>query len=402
MPQQITISESPLTLDALWQHWIRKTAHALALSPSMPCGTTALVERFLTANPGDPRAIPPSQVVSFIDKGLENFRDALTFFYDQVAHSPDHLEVLKQMQSKQAAPNLLLFSPTQAAIPTLKEIGTYLNAHTKMLHLHEYCSRTQINYVQAVEQFLIFCHNQKLILNAPSVNTYLKFLKNQHEWAARTINLNVSALRFFFEQVLSIELSNETVPCEKARRPLPRIHTLYEVRKIIESARMKKHRIILMLAYGCGLRVDEIRKLTPHSIDLGRKNIQIGEGDKARLVMLDKSICIEIERFMSTLRKPRYLFENERISKPITARAIASMYDSACLKANISSQGGIHTLRHSFAVHLIQQGIDLRHVQELLGHKNSRTTEMYSCYCTKEPQTIKSPIAQLKLVTSQT
>ena len=188
-----------------------------------------------------------------------------------------------------------------------------------------------------------------------------------------------------------------SVARDPAARPLPRIHSQSTVRNIINASRIKRQRIILMLAYGCGLRVDEIRHLTPSDLDLSNKRITVREEESRRCIIIDTSTAEELRKFLAILENPKYLFGNARTKNPMTARAIAEVYNRACASAGVSSHGGIYTLRHSFAVHLLQQGIDLKHIQKLLGHKDIKTTELYLHYCNHVPRTVKSPIDMLQL-----
>jgi integrase/recombinase XerD len=185
----------------------------------------------------------------------------------------------------------------------------------------------------------------------------------------------------------------------KTGRQLPKVYSPEEIEKILSVEMNPKHRLLLMLAYGCGARLSELRYLKRDDIKIDRDLILIrqGKGKKDRIVMLDSVIKVEIERYLKIGLSTTYLFEGYSPGIPLTAMTISKIYHHACEKAGVICQGGIHTLRHSFATHLLEQGTDLRYIQELLGHSNSKTTEIYTHVSTKAIGKIRSPISHLNL-----
>jgi integrase/recombinase XerD len=166
-----------------------------------------------------------------------------------------------------------------------------------MLTVYGYCSRTQCNYLKSAEEFLLYCTKMKVPLAAESVNTHIENLRTSKGLAPRTVNQNAAAIKFFFEKVLKKDLTLKAVPRAKSPRPLPRIHAKGVVKKIINGARIKRQRLILMLVYGCGLRVDEIRLLVPTDLDLTNNRITIGEGEDRRIITIDENTVDELRRF---------------------------------------------------------------------------------------------------------
>jgi site-specific recombinase XerD len=155
---------------------------------------------------------------------------------------------------------------------------------------------------------------------------------------------------------------------------------------------------MLFLAYGCGLRLSEIRELEKSWIDFDRKDIRvIGKGRKTRVVMIDDFIFEAIKKYIHENKTgKKFLFEGLYPGEMISKRTISKVYYNACEKAEIARKGGIHTLRHSFATHLLENGVDLRYIQTLLGHSSSKTTEIYTHVSPEAVRKIKSPIASLK------
>jgi site-specific recombinase XerD len=157
-----------------------------------------------------------------------------------------------------------------------------------------------------------------------------------------------------------------------------------------------KHKLILMLAYGCGLRLAEIAVLRPSDIDWNREVIRIhGKGSKERDVPLDQCFHIPLKTYLAANRGLVYLFEGSEERRPYPPRTIQKIYDNVCNKSKIQRRGGIHSLRHSFATHLLEQGVDLRKIQVLPGHSSVKTTQIYTHISREEIAKIRSPLASL-------
>jgi site-specific recombinase XerD len=185
----------------------------------------------------------------------------------------------------------------------------------------------------------------------------------------------------------------------KTGRPLPLVYSQHDIEKIILGAKNHKHRLMLTLAYACGLRLSELRFLKPGDIDLERNIVWIrhGKGAKDRGVMLDQSIKTDVSAFLKSGKGKTFLFEGYEPGHSLTPTTISKIYQHACQNAGIEPLGGIHTLRHSFATHLLEHGTDLRYIQELLGHSSSKTTEIYTHVTSTAISRIISPIAHLNL-----
>jgi site-specific recombinase XerD len=137
--------------------------------------------------------------------------------------------------------------------------------------------------------------------------------------------------------------------------------------------------------------------LRPNDIDLDRKTITIrkAKGMRDRIVMLDDELAPYVSSWLNNGCGPEFLFEGYARGKHLSKRTVEKIYTNACIKQNIDSKGGIHSLRHSFATHLLEQGVDLRYIQELLGHSSSKTTEIYTHVAMHKITCIRSPIAGL-------
>ncbi len=154
-----------------------------------------------------------------------------------------------------------------------------------------------------------------------------------------------------------------------------------------------------MLIYSAGLRVSEVVKLKPEDIDTGRKLIHVkdAKGRKDRYTMLS-DVALETTRsYLKEYGQSKWLFPSHDKGKHITTRAVEKIFTNACKKANIKKNVTVHSLRHSFATHLLESGTDLRYIQELLGHKSSKTTEIYTHVSNKDIGRIKSPLDSLQI-----
>ena len=185
----------------------------------------------------------------------------------------------------------------------------------------------------------------------------------------------------------------------KTGRQLPKVYSEQEIEKLILSLENPKHRLLLMIAYGCGLRLEELRTLKTADFDFDKNilRLQQGKGRKDRIIMLDPVIRNQVEMHMRLNPGSNYLFISNQTKELLTRRTVSKIFDNACAKADIPKLGGIHTLRHSFATHLLEHGTDLRVIQELLGHSSSKTTEIYTHVSTKVIGKVQSPIAHLSL-----
>jgi site-specific recombinase XerD len=188
----------------------------------------------------------------------------------------------------------------------------------------------------------------------------------------------------------------EKIPRMKAGKQLPKVYSKEDVRKILDAAANPKHKLVLMLAYGLGLRLKEITLIKPSDIGWEREIIRInGKGTKQRDLPLDPCIAKPLRSYLQDYPGQKYLFEGSVKSAPYPSRTIQKIYHNACEKAGIQLRGGIHSLRHSFATHLLEAGIDLRQIQFLLGHSSIKTTQVYTHVSREEIAKVRSPLASI-------
>ena len=256
------------------------------------------------------------------------------------------------------------------------------------LKLRNYSKETQKSYQYILKGFLEFSKN----ITNEEVKRYL--LKSiNHKKSTSLIKQQTSALKILFN-ILDIG-EKFKIPIYKQESRLPEVLNKSEVKKLIEFTQNKIHRLIIQLLYSGGLRVSELINLKPQDIDIERKIIVVrqGKGAKDRITLFPDSLKEDILRHLLKNSPKNYLFESNRKKKysKRTIEEVVSQNSKKILNKKIKP----HTLRHSFATHLLENGTDIRYIQRLLGHKNLRTTQIYTHITNSDIAKIKSPIETL-------
>jgi site-specific recombinase XerD len=263
----------------------------------------------------------------------------------------------------------------------------------KELSTRNYSQETRKNYLFAVEGFLRDHPFSPRRMASRHVRDHLLRIQSARGLSASTVNLHHDALRFFFNQVIRFPDPVQGLSKQKEEQKLPRVLSRNEAEAMIVSVRNPKHRLILCLAYGCGFRVSELAHLRLEDVDFDRKLIRVrnGKGAKDRLVMLPTSLEKPVREYLDFHRPSVYLFESLP-GRAQSKRSLQMVFSNACVRAGTSPAGGIHSLRHSFATHLLEAGTDIRCIQVLLGHSSCKTTERYTHVAAKHLATITSPV----------
>ena len=216
-----------------------------------------------------------------------------------------------------------------------------------------------------------------------------------------TAHSRLNALKFYFEQVLRREKFFWEIPRPKKENQLPRVFSQDEIAAIINSVTNRKHKVMLMLAYSGGLRVSEVVLLKTYEIDSKRMTIRItaAKGKKDRLVTLSPVLLVMLREYAIEYKpnKKGYLFEGNTKDTAYSSRSLQEVMQAAKKKAGVIRPGSIHSLRHSFATHLIEKGTDVTMIQKLLGHNDLKTTLRYLHSSNKDLLKIISPLDDLAL-----
>ena len=254
---------------------------------------------------------------------------------------------------------------------------------------------TQESYVQQVSTFARHFNKSPELLGPEQIRAYQVYLTNQRKLATGSILIAISALRFLYKVTLKKDWSFEDIiPAPKKPQTLPVVLSPEEVLQFLACVESKKHRAILTTCYGAGLRVSESIALTPPTIDSKRMVLRVeqGKGMKDRYVMLSAKLLEILREWWRVERPQHWLFPGDMPGQHISRFAV----EQACRKAHhtckISKPITPHSLRHAFAVHLLEQGVDVRTIQLLLGHRSLATTAKYLRIATSKVCSTTSPL----------
>jgi site-specific recombinase XerD len=264
----------------------------------------------------------------------------------------------------------------------------FLGRLEKELKIRNFSKQTIKSYIYSVKKFLDFSKNQKI--NENSVKNYALFKLDKNN--PSSVRKDLFAIKFFFNNILKEKLN---LPNPKKNSPLPDILTIEEIKRIIDSTSNIKHKLIIKLIYGCGLRVSEIVNLKKQNINFEESliHIKLSKGKKDRFVKIPNSIKKELESYCN-LSNSSILFESNRGGK-LTKDTIQKIFKNSAKKAKIKKRVYPHLLRHSFATHLLESGTDLRIIQKLLGHSDIKTTQIYTQISQASIKNIESPLDKL-------
>jgi site-specific recombinase XerD len=259
-----------------------------------------------------------------------------------------------------------------------------LSPHTKRAYLAAVTGLTR-HYQKSPEK-----------ISATMIEDYLLYLKNDKGIAPSSCCGALSGLRFFYSHILDKQISVGFSLTKKPRK-LPTVLSQEQVWKIITDPGNLKHRLILMTTYAAGLRVSEVIRLKPEHIDSQRMLIKVvdGKGRKDRYTMLSEKLLTELRRYYKACHPQNYLFPSSikrKKGQPLSYEAVRSIYEKARKKVGVKNGEGLHTLRHSFATHLLEAGYDIRKIQVLMGHSRLSTTMIYLHVSRETLSKIPSPL----------
>ena len=266
----------------------------------------------------------------------------------------------------------------------------------RAMDLKDLSKHTQRTYLAAVTGLAKHYRTSPDKLTQEMIEDYLLYLKNVKGNAPNTRGTVLTGLRFFYGHVAQKEIPIDHSACRKVRK-LPTVLVQEDIWKIISAPENLKHRLILMTTYSAGLRASEVRALKPEHIDSQRMLIKVenGKGSKDRYSLLSKTLLAELRNYYRKHRPKTYLFPSsfkKNTIKTLSYEAVRCIYEKARKKAGVKKGPGIHTLRHSFATHLLEAGYDIRKIQVLMGHTKLSTTMIYLHVSCKTLSKIPSPM----------
>lgn len=275
--------------------------------------------------------------------------------------------------------------------------------------LRGYSRRTQKVYLGHLRRFIAWCAERHGAGPGPEhepfgaepetlVQRYIVELVEGRRISRSYHNQVVSALRFLFETVLGRPRLALAIPRPKKEKRLPEVLSPDEVARLLAKPRNLKHRALLLLLYSSGLRVGELVRLEPADLDLDRGLVRVrrGKGAKDRITLLADRAVEAIDAYRAAYPSQTWLFPGARPGRHLTTRSVQRVVARAAEAAGIEKRVTPHTLRHSFATHLLEGGTNLRVIQELLGHSSPRTTQIYTHVARSTLESVRSPLDNLE------
>jgi len=267
------------------------------------------------------------------------------------------------------------------------------------MRLRNYSPKTIKSYKSCIDNFIRFNSPRHLReLTSEDIRSYFTWLIEKQKSAPSTINQIYNALRFLYVELYKMPFIIKEIPRPKKERKLPDVLDREEVWKIFDAVGNLKHKTILMLIYSAGLRVGESVRLKIQDIDSKQKLIHVrgAKGNKDRYTILSDVILEKLREYYKMYRPKDYLFEGGKGRVHLAERSVQNVFQRAVKVAGIKKQVSVHSLRHSFATHLIESGADIRYIQELLGHSSMKTTEIYTHITKSALGKLVSPLDQMK------
>ena len=257
------------------------------------------------------------------------------------------------------------------------------------MQLKGYSIATQDAYVHGVRRLVAYCKKSPELINGEELRQYFLYMKQEKKYARSTVRITLSAIKFLYEVTLRKQWPVLDLVQPAKERKLPVVLSQEEVRKILHCLRVPVYRVCLTTIYSCGLRISEGTNLQVNNIDSGRMQLRVrGKGNKERCIPLAAATLEMLRGFWKQHRSEPWLFpaamqphghsDNAPKEGPVAVPTIQAAFRSALQCSGIRKRAHVHTLRHSYATHLLEAGVNLRLIQEILGHRNPGTTAIYT------------------------
>ena len=275
------------------------------------------------------------------------------------------------------------------------------------MNLHRLSRATQRNYLRDVARFANWLGRPPDQATDEDLRRY-QIEQRETGLGAPAMNTAVSALRFFYTRTLDRQDLTRKLHRVKHPRALPTVLSREEVMRMLNATTSIKHQAILSVAYGAGLRASEVTKLKVRDIDSERMllRVECGKGGRHRNAMLAQDLLVllrewwKVGRQLGVMHPDGWLFPGQHYLKPVSTRQVHRIAAEAAHMAGITKRVGPHTLRHSFATHLLEDGVDVRIIQVLLGHAQLTTTTLYTRVATRMVRNVISPLDRLSMFPS--
>ena len=262
------------------------------------------------------------------------------------------------------------------------------------LELKNLSPRTRSCYLTWMKSFALHFHRSPDELGDQEIREYLHYLIQEKKASQSGISQAYSALKFFYETTLKRDWNGFRIPRVQMCRKLPVVLSQLEIQAILSAPGNLKHRALLMTIYSAGLRVSEVVHLKVSDIDSQRMTIRVqqGKGQKDRYTLLSQRTLEVLREYWKEYRPQDWLFPGKPETEPLSVSSVQRVFGKVLLQVGIKKPASVHTLRHSFATHLLEAGTDLYHIQRLLGHTTPKTTVVYLHLSRKDLGSVKSPL----------
>lgn len=265
------------------------------------------------------------------------------------------------------------------------------------MRVRNYSEATRTAYVDAVARYALHYKRSPDQLGPEEARAYLLDLYKQNRFSVSYIKIAVCALRFFYTKTLGRDFDVRYIPYPRKESRLPVVLSRKEVARLLDATTNGKHRVILETIYGTGLRISEVARLRVADIDRSRMVLRVrqGKGHKDRYVPLSPVLVRRLDEYCTEYGPQGWLFAGLKKGRPVNKSTVGQLCRDACKRAKLEKIVSPHVLRHTFATHLLESGVDIRSIQEYLGHGSLRTTAIYTHIAPVAPGAFRSPLDDL-------
>jgi len=262
------------------------------------------------------------------------------------------------------------------------------------LKLRGFTQATYKTYIDNNKRFLNFIKKTPEEISEDDIKLYLAHLMSEKQQKPASVNLTLSALKFFYKEILNKDLFNRIKP-PKSEKKIPTVLTKEEMKQLLDAIKNDKHKLLVEFLYSSGLRVSECVKMKIDDLNLKEKMGKVisGKGKKDRHIILSNKLIEHLNKYLKEKEESEYLFPSDK--KHISVRMAQKIVKKAAKNAGIKKRVFCHALRSSFATHLLEAGTDIRVIQVLLGHSSISTTEHYVKVSTEQLKKVRSPLDNL-------
>jgi len=328
---------------------------------------------------------------------LKGMRDSEWHPRERLWSVPLTVEALNALRNGFGSENVSIDPAIESQLSSLSDI----EAVRRELRLANYSHQTSKAYRSCLRIFARHvCPKPLRDATNADIRSFLLHLMEHREYAAASINQMINALRYLYVELYRRPMVLGEIPRPKKEKKLPNVLSQSEVKRIFEAVKNVKHRALLMVTYAGGLRLKEVVSLRFEDLDSDRNmtHIRGAKGRKDRYTLLGVAALEVLREYWKAYKPRNWLFEGNTAGKQLSKKTAEEVFAQAVQRAKIQKHVTFHSLRHSFATHLLEAGVDIRYIQELLGHSSTRTTEIYTHVSQLKVAQIRSPLDQISKV----